>query len=203
VQASRLASKHGTAGQHVLNRLAFGPRPGDVERVSKVGVDRWIAQQLEPARVSDPRGDAALAAYPNIGKDAASLAREFPPPNLLRVAARRDSMVSRADTQAFRDAARATRELVGDILSARVARAVVSERQLQEVLTDFWLNHFSVFVGKNQQMRYLLPQYEQNTIRPHVLGRFRDLLGAVAHSPAMLLYLDTRNRSPTARAQRS
>jgi len=176
--------------QHVLNRLAFGPRPGDVEHVSKVGVDLWIAQQLEPSRLSDPHGQALRAAYPNIGKDAAALAREFPPPNILRIRSRRDSMVSRADSQAIREAARASRELVGDILSARVARAVVSERQLQEVLTDFWLNHFSVFVGKNQQMRYLIPEFERDAIRPHVLGRFRDLLGAVAHSPAMLLYLD-------------
>lgn len=175
---------------HVLNRLAFGPRPDDVERVSRLGVDRWIEQQLEPTRISDPGGQATVAAYPSIGRDAASLARDFPPLNLLRMAARRDSTATRADTQAFRAAARATRELVGDILSARVARAVSSERQLQEVMTDFWLNHFSVFVGKNQQMRYHLPQYEEVTIRPHALGRFRDLLGAVAHSPAMLLYLD-------------
>lgn len=175
---------------HVLNRLAFGPRPGDVERVRRLGVDRWIAQQLEPSRIGDPSGKATVAAYPTIGRDPASLAREFPPLNLLRMAARRDSTATRADTQAFRDAARATRELVGDILSARVARAVASERQLQEVMTDFWLNHFSVFVGKNQQIRYHLPRYEEVAIRPHALGRFRDLLGAVAHSPAMLLYLD-------------
>lgn len=176
--------------QHVLNRLAFGARPGDVDHVRGVGVDRWIAQQLEPWRLRDVNGDSAIAAYPNIGKNAASLVREVPPPNVLRARERRDGMSSAADSQAIRQAARASRELVGDLLSARVSRAVVSERQLQEVLTDFWLNHFSVFVGKNQLMRYQLPEYEEKAIRPHVLGRFRDLLGAVAKSPAMLIYLD-------------
>jgi uncharacterized protein (DUF1800 family) len=176
--------------QHVLNRLAFGGRPDDAARVRELGVDRWIAQQLEPSRLRDPLGDAAVAAYPHLGKGAADLARAYPPPNLLRARQRRDGMMSAADSQAIRQAARASRELVGDILSARVSRAVVSERQLQEVLTDFWLNHFSVFIGKNQLMRYQLPEYEQEAIRPHVLGRFRDLLGAVAQSPAMLIYLD-------------
>ena len=176
--------------QHVLNRLAFGARPGEAEKVLDVGVDRWIAQQLEPSRIRDLPVDAVLRSYAHIGKDGAALARAFPPPNLLRARERRDGMTTAADSQEIRQAARASRELVGDILSARVARAVMSERQLQEVLTDFWLNHFSVFVGKNQLMRYQLPEYEEETIRPHVLGRFRDLLGAVARSPAMLIYLD-------------
>ena len=176
--------------QHVLNRLAFGGRPGDAARVRDIGVDRWIDQQLDPSRLRDPLGDAVVAAFPHLGKGPADLARQYPPPNLLRARERRDGMVSSADSQAIRQAARASRELVGDILSARVSRAVVSERQLQEVLTDFWLNHFSVFIGKNQLMRYQLPEYEQEAIRPHVLGRFRDLLGAVAKSPAMLIYLD-------------
>jgi uncharacterized protein (DUF1800 family) len=79
---------------------------------------------------------------------------------------------------------------MGELLSARIARAVASERQLEEVMVDFWLNHFSVYAGKNVVMRYYLPQYERETIRPHVLGKFRDLLGAVAKSPAMLVYLD-------------
>ena len=176
--------------QHVLNRLSFGARPGEAEKVLATGVDRWIAQQLEPSRIRDPQVDAVLRSYAHIGKDGAALARAFPPPNLLRARERRDGMTTAADSQEIRRAARASRELVGDILSARVARAVISERQLQEVLTDFWLNHFSVFVGKNQLMRYQLPEYEEQAIRPHVLGRFRDLLGAVARSPAMLIYLD-------------
>ena len=79
--------------------------------------------------------------------------------------------------------------LVGDVQAAKLARAVMSERQLQEVMTDFWENHFSVYRGKGQT-RIFIPAYDRDVIRPRALGRFRDLLGAVAKSPAMLFYLD-------------
>ncbi|HEY9225555.1 MAG TPA: DUF1800 domain-containing protein, partial [Gemmatimonadaceae bacterium] len=79
--------------------------------------------------------------------------------------------------------------LVGQLQSAKLARAVASERQLDEVMVDFWQNHFSVFAGKGQ-VRLFLAQYERDVIRPHSMGKFRDLLGAVAKSPAMLFYLD-------------
>jgi uncharacterized protein (DUF1800 family) len=178
------------AAHHVLGRLAFGARPGDVDAVTRMGIDRWIERQLDPRSIPDPRVENLLAAYPTLGRDASALAREFPPPNLLRVRERRNGAAGEIDTMTIRQAAMESRALVGEVMSARVARAVVSERQLQEVLTDFWLNHFSVFVGKNQQMRYHLPSWEREVIRPHTLGRFRDLLGAVAKHPAMLIYLD-------------
>jgi uncharacterized protein (DUF1800 family) len=101
----------------------------------------------------------------------------------------RDSMLTRADSQMIREAAREARAVLGDVVAARVARAVGSERQLEEVMTDFWLNHFTVFAGKNI-VRYYIADYEREAIRPYVLGNFRELLGAVAKSPAMLLYLD-------------
>ncbi|MFN8666976.1 MAG: DUF1800 domain-containing protein [Gemmatimonadaceae bacterium] len=185
--------------RHVLNRLAFGPRPGEVERIRSIGVDRWIAQQLAPAHIDDAEMTQALAHFPSTTRRAADLLRDYPPPALLR--ARRlagaDTMGARtlqparagSDSLAMRQEGRRNRQFVGEILAARVARAVGSERQLQEVMTDFWLNHFSVYVGKGQ-LRYFLADYERETIRPHVLGRFRDLLGSVARSPAMLLYLD-------------
>jgi len=189
--------------RHVLNRLAFGPRPGEVERVQGMGVDRWIAQQLAPERIDDAQLAEALAHFPSATRGAAELLRDYPPPALLRARqALRDSSASprvqrparaagdsMTALQAASGEARRNRPFVGELLAARVARAVGSERQLQEVMTDFWLNHFSVYVGKGQ-LRYFLADYERNAIRPHVLGRFRDLLGSVAHSPAMLLYLD-------------
>ncbi len=98
-------------------------------------------------------------------------------------------MLTREDSMELRRDAQRNREFVSDLLSAKVARAVISERQLNEVMTDFWENHFNVFIGKGQ-LRYYLPEYSERTIRPYALGRFRDLLGAVAKSPAMLLYLD-------------
>jgi uncharacterized protein (DUF1800 family) len=81
--------------------------------------------------------------------------------------------------------------LVGeDLISARLTRDIYSNAQLQEVMTDFWLNHFNVYLRKNEQMPYYLVSYERDTIRPRSLGKFEDLLEAVAHSPAMLAYLD-------------
>jgi uncharacterized protein (DUF1800 family) len=85
-----------------------------------------------------------------------------------------------------------------ELMQAKILRAAMSERQLEEVLADFWFNHFNVFIGKGQVRQYLT-DYEQNVIRPHVLGSFRDLLGATAHSPAMLFYLDNfQSSSPNA-----
>ena len=177
--------------RHALNRLAFGPRPGDVARVTAIGVDRWVAQQLSPARINDSAMAGVRAHYQSEGMDAGALLRAYPRPGALlaRQRARGDSGVTSRDSSMRREAAERYRRFVGDIMSARVAQAVASERQLQEVMTDFWLNHFSVFVGK-AQLRYYLPEYERETIRPNTLGHFRDLLGAVARSPAMLLYLD-------------
>lgn len=176
--------------RHVLGRLAFGPRPGDVERVTGMGVDRWIAQQLEPARIPDRAMEHLLASYATLDRNAGELLRDFPPPAALLARRRlRGDTLAATDSAALRAMARENRRLLGEVMSARVARAVGSERQLQEVMTDFWLNHFSVFAGKGQ-LRYYLADYEREAIRPHALGRFRDLLGAVAKSPAMLLYLD-------------
>jgi len=176
---------------HVLNRLAFGARPGEVDRVLGEGVDRWIARQLDPAGVEDAANDAVVARYRTLGMTAGEMLRAYPPPAvvLARQQQRQGGALTRSDSLELRRMAQDNRRLVGEIMSARVARAVGSERQLQEVMTDFWLNHFSVFVGKGQ-LRYYLPDYERTAIRPHALGRFRELLGAVATSPAMLFYLD-------------
>ena len=173
---------------HVLNRLAFGPRPGQVDQVVSVGIDAWIADQLRLARHEDPAVATLRRAYRTLDEDPAELRAEFPTRAVLRRVS--GAPMTAADSVALRQAAREARTVTQELLSARVARAVVSERQLDEVMTDFWLNHFSVFAGKNPSMRYTLAAYEREAIRPHALGRFRDLLGAVAKSPAMLTYLD-------------
>jgi uncharacterized protein (DUF1800 family) len=97
--------------------------------------------------------------------------------------------LSSADSMRIKEAGRLSRRLLTELQTAKVARAVMSERQLEEVMVDFWENHFTVFAGKGPE-RYFLGQYERESIRPHALGKFRDLLGAVAKSPAMLYYLD-------------
>jgi len=188
--------------QQVLNRLTFGPRPGDAEKVRAIGVDRWIAEQLAPNRIEDAAADELLAHYQILNAPTSELVETF---RKVQQARRREQMELRAegDTASKRDArreamandpqlrdlARRAQRIVGDVQSAKLARAVVSERQLDEVMVDFWENHFSVYSGKGQT-RLFLASYDRDVIRPHALGKFRDLLGAVAKSPAMLFFLD-------------
>lgn len=183
---------------HALNRLTFGPRPGDVERVLATGVDRWIEQQLHPEATPDPRLDAALADIDILKLTTDDLAGMFfrdQQERRHRQLAMRDSaqsMGAAANPEARRQGQRPRnrlRRLTGQFQQLAVTRAVLSQRQLYEVLVDFWTNHFNVFLGKGQ-VRYLAPEYIEEVIRPHALGRFEDLLIATAQSPAMLFYLD-------------
>ena len=178
--------------QHVLNRLAFGARPGDVEKVRAMGVDKWIEQQLNPAQIDDARSDQFSTRFVALQGSSADLMSKYPPPAqaIAQQQRRNGGAPSAADSAKIRSMQAETRQLVGEMQAERVARAVLSERQLQEVMTDFWLNHFNVFIGKGPQMRAYLPEYERDVIRPRALGNFRAILGAVAHSSAMLLYLD-------------
>ena len=190
---AEIASREQTADQqvhHVLNRLAFGARPGDVEAVRAIGVDRWIAQQLEPERISDAPTESFLTQFMTLGMTGEQLLLKYPPPGAQKARlATAGGMMTAEDTAKLRQQGRMSYAFVGEIATMRVARAVASERQLQEVMVDFWENHFNVFAGKDRT-RYFLPEFDANTIRPRALGKFRDLLGAVAKSPAMLYYLD-------------
>jgi uncharacterized protein (DUF1800 family) len=189
--------------QHVLDRMGFGPRPRDVARVRAIGVDEWIALQLSPERIDDRATDSLVASafetYHASTRELVSLAQANQ--RALRERARMtapqgDSLNRRAlravalrDAPELRERLRRARRVVGDVQAVKLARAVSSERQLEEVMTDFWENHFSVFTGKGLTRLYV-PAYDRTVIRPRALGRFRDLLGAVARSPAMLFYLD-------------
>jgi uncharacterized protein (DUF1800 family) len=219
--ASDVALREQTADQQVqqvLNRLAFGPRPGDAAEVRAIGVDRWVARQLDPDRISDAPTDSFVARFPTIGKTGDSLLAEFPPAGQLsnELALKqqqalnadlvlagaaggimvkatpivlRNLVFSRDDSVRIKKSNQESNRVANDVATVKVARAVISERQLNEVMVDFWENHFSVFAGKDR-VRYFLPEYDADVIRPHVLGKFRDLLGAVAKSSAMLYYLD-------------
>jgi len=174
---------------HVLNRIAYGPRPGDVERVRAVGIERYIDEQLRPERIPDPGMAVRLEGLPTLRMSQAEIASEIERP---LIEARRDRK------QADPDAAQPmppgpiqqrANSVVVELSEQKLLRAVYSERQLQEELTDFWFNHFNVDARKGRD-RFMLTEYERDVIRPHVLGRFRDLLGATAKSPAMLFYLD-------------
>ncbi|WP_050466100.1 DUF1800 domain-containing protein [Herbaspirillum chlorophenolicum] len=166
---------------HVLDRLAYGPRPGDLEQVEKMGAKRYIELQLHPERIPLPQDlQAQLAALPGLQMTPAQLFVDYGPPSF-------DKNASKEEKQAARQ--RAGSELTPQFHLARLLQATESPRQLQEVMTEFWANHFNVFEGK-EWVRYWVGDYEKNAIRPYALGNFRDLLGAVAHHPAMLYYLD-------------
>lgn len=192
--ASPAADREQTADeqvQHVLSRLTFGARPGDVVRVREMGVDAFIAQQLRPQRIPDQRLKDWLNQFETLDLSYAKLQEAYPRPNeaLQALQAANRNSLSQADSGARR-VVDGLRRVSTQVQTARIGRALLTDRQLDEVMTDFWLNHFSVFGGKNALIRYAIPEFENATIRPRALGKFRDLLGAVAKSPAMLYYLD-------------
>jgi uncharacterized protein (DUF1800 family) len=203
---------------HVLNRIGYGPLPGDIERVREAGLVKYIELQLHPERISNAVVDGRLASFETLRKSTRELAQDyFVPALMLRrrgqpQQAREPGMSEQEMARKERSpeqlqAMRAERLVLAELSQQRIIRAVHSERQLEEVMVDFWFNHFNVFAGKGPTRLYLT-EYERDVIRPHALGKFRDLLGATAHSPAMLFYLDnwqsaapTSNRSPRRRGQ--
>jgi uncharacterized protein (DUF1800 family) len=277
---------------HALNRFTFGIRPGDVERVRAMGLDKWFDQQLHPDKVDDAAVEARLAPLRTLKMSTREMVENFPPPQVLKAVengrmsmprdpAKRaiyesriaemqqrqekkqgadkekdtsgadvpemkaeDQRQKQAEDAMYNDVKQAqllqlppeqrykkilamfpdermelarqyrgpkamqlvdgmkpeqqeTVEAIiqpqivigGELSQAKLLRAIYSERQLDEVMTDFWYNHFNVFIGKGPD-RYMINAYERDVIRPHALGKFKDLLVATAKSPAMLFYLD-------------
>ena len=253
---------------HALNRLAYGPRPGDLERVRQMGLAKWIDQQLNPNSIDDKALEARLENYPTLKMSSAKLMEEYPRPKQVEKQAAKRAQAQREQDQQRRagqaaaapgkdapaappapespstdrmespsagqvdagDAnapspmkddpapenlgtkragrrplsggdnsnnfARALGEnskrpqrVIAELAMAKVTRAIYSERQLQQVMDDFWFNHFNVYARKGQDLWYLT-SYERDVIQPHTLGKFKDLLTASAKSPAMLFYLD-------------
>ncbi len=226
-----------------LNRLGYGPRPGDIGRVRQLGLQKWIDQQLHPESIDDRALDARLDRFSTLNMSSAQLLEEFPRP---QVAAKREGVsiedyrkqqkarVRTAMQNAENDLGdeqsamksggaksgemdadlnpgknngggkgqgglsdrmfryediRTPQRIVAELSMAKVTRAVYSERQLNEQMVDFWYNHFNVFAAKGAD-RWTITSYERDAIRPHALGKFRDLLEATAKSPAMLFFLD-------------
>ncbi|MBZ5610162.1 MAG: DUF1800 domain-containing protein [Acidobacteriia bacterium] len=269
---------------HALDRLTFGPRPGDVARVKKMGVKKWIDLQLHPERIPEsPALEAKLEPLESLRMTPMEATQHYPPPQLLLAIAQgrqpmpedpvlranvqrmmvrykarqngaggqaqaidpngemepakklndildaseiqtlragtperkrellanmpadkleemlvamprpmRQQLMVAAPTQVRREIMllNAPQQVVNyDLVEAKLLRAVESNRQLAEELDDFWFNHFNVFYDKGSD-RFSIPDYEREAIRPHVLGKFRDLLEATAKSPAMLFFLD-------------
>jgi uncharacterized protein (DUF1800 family) len=196
---------------HALNRLGYGPRPGDIERIRKMGLEKWVEQQLHPDSISDSELDERLQKYPTILMSSTRLLDEFPPPNQAvkkegitkaefkdqQQEKRRDAVdqVKKTGNDNLDRAQQQLAKMVGpdriiaELSMAKLDRAVYSQRQLEAVMEDFWFNHFNIFANKGVD-KWLVTSYVRDTIRPHTMGRFQDLLVATAKSPAMLFYLD-------------
>jgi len=184
---------------HVLNRLAFGPTLEDFNHVRSIGVDRYIAEQLDPGSIPEPfELQWRIAALNTLRYDAAQLRQLYGPLTGIRG--------FRLPPELEKMQRERARTIVQQAAEGRILQAVLSRRQLQEVMVDFWFNHFNVFAGKDLDHLWI-GDYEQRAIRPFVLSRFRDLLFAATKHPAMLVYLDntlsTAPGSPRARGNRS
>jgi uncharacterized protein (DUF1800 family) len=276
---------------HALNRLTFGPRPGDLEAVHQKGLDQWIEQQLHPRNIPEnPLLEAKLAPLDTLRMSSAELAQRYPTPQMVKAMVEGkepfpsdretrymvqklvarferkeaagqtdnpdlnaktvpgnwqlddrqkdilqngkppdqvallesmppaeqydvlDSLPNNVRQKLYAPASPDLRRKIQifngsvqvvnqDLSEGKLLRAAYSDRQLEEVLTDFWYNHFNVFLDKGAD-RYMVTSYERDVIRPHVLGHFRDLLLATAQSPAMLFYLDNwQSKGPSPNAK--
>jgi uncharacterized protein (DUF1800 family) len=293
--------------EHALNRLTFGPRPGDLERVEAIGVKKWIDQQLNPEKIDDSLLEARLARFPAMHLSLQQLMQNYPSAAQIRAASEgriaipsdrvekaiyqnqiaayeerkakqaqeavkpaagdmkgpdktsddlmatamaledvagspsitvheqklyadlastqivnlsagqrldklvgmkpgqlRDFMKSLTPEERVQLTAGMTAQqketviallqptllVTGELQQTRLMTDLYSQRQLEAVMTDFWLNHFNVYLKKGPLSPWYLVDYQQNVIAPHAMGKFEDLLVATAKSPAMLFYLD-------------
>jgi uncharacterized protein (DUF1800 family) len=182
---------------HLLNRITFGPRSGDAERVAKLGPDAYLDRQLRPETIDDSALEARLASLPTLAMNTEELMEKYPVPTqafrqaqmarAMESSGRPDTMMETQGSAAMRMTG--MRRVPIELAQGELLRAISSERQLQEVMVQFWMNHFNVFAFKQADMWYTT-SFERDTIRPRALGRFEDLLVATAQSPAMLFYLD-------------
>jgi uncharacterized protein (DUF1800 family) len=281
---------------HALNRLAYGPRPGDMDRIRQMGLAKWIDLELDPKSIDDSVAEARLAVYPTLKLSISQLLAEYPNPkqavkqeqraqtqgqqpgDAAAAVIRRDMQDGKANTsnppsnpvqqasqgadaaiqsmaaemdpssaaaksdgdsgprmtannadapspmkldpatrglkrdtlgvdpnavpRAISDDSKRPQRVVEELAMAKTLRAIYSERQLQQVMDDFWLNHFNVYAGKGE-VKWYLTSYERDVIQPHAFGKFRDLVKATAKSPAMLFYLDNFLSADPNAAQRA
>lgn len=180
---------------HIVNRLSFGPLPGEIDKIQSTGIEAYIQSQLSPESIQElPKLTGEFNKLETLQMTPVQLFREYSP-----MRQRQRQQMSQEERKKMRQR---RRKVVQQAMQARLIRAIASRRQLQEVMVDFWFNHFNVFIGKGLT-RLWVGTYEEQAIRPHVLGRFRDLLEATARHPAMLFYLDNwQNTAPDSRGAR-
>lgn len=204
VQKQRLASSEQSSGKdysnqqllHLLNRVSFGPAPGDLEKLKSEGVDAYINEQLHPQTIKLPDNVTKLSQVAALQDTPAKLFLTYGRPALKAIAEKGRSDKDE-DKKAVQKALHDNYfKLYEETANARLGRAVESPAQLQEVMTDFWYNHFNISVEKNLDHLWV-GSFEEQAIRPYALGKFRNLLGATAHHAAMMFYLDNwQNTAP-------
>jgi uncharacterized protein (DUF1800 family) len=180
----RLASSE--EARHAIERLTFGSRPGNFERFQSLGRKRWIDEQLHPERITeDPNLEIRLQRFSSLWMSPEEAVSAYPRAKAAASVKNEQTLT----TDRSKNPSGTPRVIAEQLAEAKIMRALFSNHQLAELLDDFWFNHFNVFLNKGAD-RYFVPSYERETIRPHILGKFYDLLVATAQSPAMLFYLD-------------
>ncbi|MEP7200629.1 MAG: DUF1800 domain-containing protein [Chloroflexota bacterium] len=177
-----------------LTRMTFGPRPGDVERVTKLGLDNYIEQQLHPEMIDDGAMDKLLEQFPSLKMTFAELIDNYPQPKPQDKP--KNQPTPGPGTPQPTPPPKGQRppgpgEVISELQQATLLRAIFSERQLFEMMADFWTNHFNIYIGK-QADKWMKTVDDREVIRKYALGKFKDMLTASAKSPAMLEYLDNR-----------
>lgn len=196
---------------HILNRLSFGPRPGDIEAVKSTGIEAYIQSQLKPDSIAQPQSlNQQLSSLETLQMSPTQLVSQYrqrlkknqqgqqPSPEMVVATSQRsmNQQNQQLSQEIIMAARQRSRQILDQAVQGRLLRAIESPRQLQELMVDFWYNHFNVFARKGLD-RFLVGNYEEQAIRPNALGKFRSLLEATAKHPAMLFYLDNwQNTAP-------
>jgi uncharacterized protein (DUF1800 family) len=202
------------AAEHLLSRFTYGATPGEVDAVMKQGLEKWWAQQLS-AELPEDSLEAMLRPYDALQLTNEEVVNVYPRMGQVTQMAIRDGVVDKdsvkTDRKEYREMIRdymakkgykPEQELFRQFICQKILRAAYSNNQLQEVMTDFWFNHFNVSITKNDCAEFI-PAYERDVIRPNVFGKFGDLLEKTAKSPAMLYYLDNFSSSAAEGGQAS
>jgi len=182
---------------HLLNRITFGPSRGDIAAVQAIGIEKYVSQQLQPENIPEaPAVQDFVSSADSLNKSPDDLVLEYGEP-AVKAALAAQGLEEKSD-----EGKMAVNKLRGNLYKkvsdateqAKLLRAAESPRQLQEVMMDFWFNHFNIYNKKGND-RLWIGSFEEQAIRPYALGKFRDLLGATCHHAAMLVYLDNAQNS--------
>jgi len=197
------------AAAHLLNRFTYGATPSQIDEVVHIGLEKWFKQQLQANLPEDSLNKILSTRLDAINLTNEQVIDQFPKPAQVLRMAIKDGFINkdsaRIDQKTYRDKLQAyldirgmkpERELFRQFIVQKIYRAAYSNNQLNEVMTDFWFNHFNVSLTKNDCSQFI-PAYERDVIRPNALGKFGTILLATAKSPAMLYYLDNFSSTGT------